>query len=105
MTDNKYFEICNCRLTIKLTYIRETVDKLASKYNFTPEDLRDVKDRLIDKEEEILAFVELLRIEYEKNKLCKELTRNNLFELKTIRDLNSSIDKITQNTNISCNKS
>lgn len=71
MTDNKYFEICNCRLNIKLTYIRETIDKLASKYNFTPEDLRDVKDRLIDKEEEILAFVELLRIEYEKNKLCK----------------------------------
>ena len=94
MINNKYFEICNFRLNIKLTYIRETIDKLASKYNFTPEDLRDVKDRLIDKEEEILAFVELLRIEYEKNKLCKELTRNNLFELKTIRDFNSSIDKV-----------
>jgi len=32
MTDNKYFEICNCRLNIKLTYIRETIDRLASKY-------------------------------------------------------------------------
>jgi hypothetical protein len=94
MINNKYFEICNCRLNIKLTYIREAIDRLASKYNFTPDDLRDVKDRLIDKEEEILAFGELLRIEYEKNKLCKELTRNNLFELKTIRDFNSSIDKV-----------
>lgn len=94
MINNKYFEICNCRLNIKLTYIRETIDKLASKYNFTHDDLIEIKDLLIDKEEEILAFGELLRIEYEKNKLCKELTRNNLFELKTIRDLNNSIDKV-----------
>jgi len=94
MINNKYFEICNCRLNIKLTYIREAIDRLASKYNFTPDDLIEIKDRLIDKEEEILDFGVLLRIEYEKNKLCKELTRNNLFELKTIRDLNSSIDKV-----------
>ena len=69
---NAHFKIANCRLDTKLTYISETIDK----------------------EEEILAFGEALRIEYEKNKLCKELTNNKLFELKTIRDLNKSIDNV-----------
>jgi len=105
MINNEYFKIANCRLYTKLSYISEVIDKLANKYKFSVSDLRTIKDKIIDKEEEIVTFGETLRIEHEKNKLCKELTRNNLFELKTIRDLNRSIDKITQNTNISSNKS
>ena len=105
MINNEYFKIANCRLDTKLSYIREVVDKLANKYNFSVSNLRTIKDKIIDKEEEILVFGETRRIEYEKNKLCRELTKNKLFELKTIRDLNKSIDKITQNTTISSNKS
>ena len=91
---NTHFKIANCRLDTKLTYISETIDRLASKYKFSVSDFRTIKDKIIDKEEEILAFGEALRIEYEKNKLCKELTNNKLFELKTIRDLNKSIDNV-----------
>jgi hypothetical protein len=91
---SEYFKVGTKRLYIRLTTISELIEGLADKYNISTTDLGIIKDSILDKEEEILAFGEDLRIEYEKNKLCKELTRNELFELKTIRDLNKSIDKV-----------
>lgn len=82
----EYFEVGTNRLYIRLNTISEAIEGLVNKYNISANDLGIIKDSILDKEEEILAFGESLRIEYEKNKLCKELTRNDLFELKTIRD-------------------
>lgn len=94
---SEYFKVGTRRLHIKLNAISELIEGLADKYNISADDLRIVKDVILDKEEEILVFGKALRIEYEKNKLCKELTRNDLFELKSIRDLKKSIDKVIKN--------
>lgn len=90
---SEYYEIGTRRLYLRLNSVYEAIDELVEKYKIDVNDLRVIKDRLADKEEEILGFGEALRVEYEKNKLCKELTGNDLFELKAIRDLNNSIDK------------
>ena len=94
---SEHFKVGTQRLHIKLNTISELIEGLADKYNISADDLRIAKDVILDKEEEILVFGKALRIEYEKNKLCKELTRNDLFELKSIRDLKKSIDKIIKN--------
>lgn len=91
---SEYFKVGTQRLHIKLNAISELIEGLADKYNISADDLRIVKDVILDKEEEILAFGKVLLIEYEKNKLCKELTRNDFFELKSIRDLKKSIDNV-----------
>ena len=91
---SEYFKVGTQRLHIKLNTISELIEGFVDKYNISADDLRIAKDVILDKEEEILVFGEALRIEYEKNKLCKELTRNDLFELKSIRDLKKSIDNI-----------
>jgi len=50
------------------------------------------------KEEEIRIFGEAIIDEYKKNKLCQDLTKNKLFELKTIKKLKSSVNKALNKT-------
>lgn len=92
----EYYEIAGKRLYIGTADIYEEIVKVANKHNIDIEEFSKVKDKLIAKQEEALGFGETLRIEYEKNKLCKDLTKNKLFELKTIRKLNETIDKVIE---------
>ena len=88
-----YFEIKHERLYIRLHCIEEALDSLESKYKIDKKDMRTIRDRIADKEEEIRIFGEAITDEYKKNKLCQELTSNELFELKTINKLKSSVNK------------
>ena len=93
-----YFEIKYERLYIRLHCIEEALDSLESKYKIDKKDMRTIRDRIADKEEEIRIFGEAIIDEYKKNKLCKELTSNELFELKTIKKLKSSVNKALNKT-------
>lgn len=93
-----YFEIKHERLYIRLHCIEEALDSLESKYKIDKKDMRTIRDRIADKEEEIRIFGEAITDEYKKNKLCKELTSNELFELKTIKKLKSSVNKALNKT-------
>ena len=78
--------------------IEEALDSLESKYKIDKKDMRTIRDRIADKEEEIRVFGEGITNEYKKNKLCQDLTKNESFELKTIKKLKSSVNKALNKT-------
>ena len=55
-----YFEIKHERLYIRLHCIEEALDSLESKYKIDKKDMRTIRDRIADKEEEIRISVKLL---------------------------------------------
>ena len=93
-----YFEIKYERLYTRLHHVKEALDSLETKYKIDKKDIRTIRDRIADKEEEIRVFSEAITDEYKKNKLCQELTKNELFELKTIKKLKSSVNKALNKT-------
>ena len=94
-----YFEIKHERLYIRMHCIEEALDSLESKYKIDKKDMRTIRDRIADKEEEIRVFGEgIITNEYKKNKLCQDLTKNESFELKTIKKLKSSVNKVLNKT-------
>ena len=93
-THSAYFEIKYERLYIRLHCIEEALDSLESKYKIDKKDMRTIRDRIADKEEEIRIFGEAITDEYKKNKLCKE-------KVQSVVSIKSLIDAvISQNTNL-----